>query len=629
MAFSNDFQNILLLAKTQADNLMFDASTNLDRAVQNIERLGYDGPTWSEIQTPDEPDVGQIPGLPTISPVSLTMPVEPTAPDSLRDAPQFILGDAPKNRFKAPDLAEPSKPSELSAAPLAPEVNVNFDFPDAPDLLIPVMPTFTERGVPNAPEVNLPDFTGTMPDGPSDLSDPSSKLNGAEDKFNAYSDKLKSLASDWVNAQNPAHFAQLAKMEAKLDAYLNGGTGIQEEVETAIINRAREQQSRNAEATKQAAYDEAASRGFTLPNGALMSAVARARQEAANNVHKAITDLAVAQMEMEQKNLQFAISTSASLRTLMVNAAISWAGQLNALRDQAFEFVKTEVSTAIEIHNAAIRIYSARVDAYRTAASVYDTQIKVALSKIDVFRAQIEALKTQTDADQSKVSLYNAQIASLSAISSLYQSRVDAAKGRASLEKIKLEIYQAETQAFSSQVQAKNAEWSAYTAQLAGDESKLRKYNAELQSYNYELDAYQKQIAAKIAEADAVAKENQTATDRYQAMVQAYTATVDAESKRAMAENENNRQILTAFNAEISAFKMQTELALAQYTAQADANVKNATGSLSAQVEAARGKLEYGKSIASITTEVGRAYSTLAGSAMSGINTLVAGNENI
>lgn len=629
MAFSSDFQNILLQAKQQADNLMLDARTNLDRAVYNIELLGYNGPTWEGIPNPDELEVGEIPSLPSIDPVSLSLPIAPTPPDDLREAPSFHFGTAPTNRFTAPSFGDPSKPSELTGAPSRPEVNVDLDFPDAPELLIPDMPTFKEREVPNAPEVNLPDFTGTMPDDPSDLSDPSGKLSHAEDRFNAYSDKLKSLARDWVDAQNPAHFAQLAKMEAKLDAYLNGGTGIQEEVETAIINRAREQQSRNAEATKQAAYDEAASRGFTLPNGALMSAVARARQEAANNVHKAITDLAVAQMEMEQKNLQFAISTSASLRTLMVNAAISWAGQLNALRDQAFEFVKTEVSTAIEIHNATIRIYSACVDAYRVAASVYDTQIKVALSKIDVFRAQIEALKIQTDADQSKVSLYNAQIASLSAISSLYQSRVDAAKGRASLEKIKLEIYQAETQTFSSQVQAKNAEWSAYTAQLAGDEAKLRKYNAQLQSYNYELDAYQKQIAAKIAEADAVSKENQTTTDRYQAMVQAYTATVDAESKRAMAENENNRQILTAFNAEISAFKMQTELALAQYTAQADANVRNATGSLSAQVEAARGKLEYGKSIASITTEVGRAYSTLASSAMSGINTLVAGSENI
>ena len=629
MAFSSDFEHIITSARVQAGDLLADARTNLDKAVESIERLGYDSPAWDDIQRPDAPDVGQIPNAPTLLPVSLDLPNTPTPPDALREAPSFDFGTAPTNRFTAPSLVDPSKPAELSAAPLAPEVNVNFDFPDAPDLLIPTMPTFAEREVPNAPEVNLPDFTGIMPDGPSDLADPSGKLSGAEDKFNAYSDKLSSLATQWVTAQSPAHFAQLAKMEAKLDAYLNGGTGIQEEVETAIINRAREQQSRNAEATKQAAYDEAASRGFTLPNGALMSAVARARQDAANNAHKAITDLAVAQMEMEQKNLQFAISTSASLRTLMVNAAISWAGQLNALRDQAFEFVKTEVSTAIEIHNAAIRIYSARVDAYRTASSVYDTQSKVARYKIDVFRAQIEALKTQTDADQSKVSLYNAQIASLSAISSLYQSRVDAAKGRASLEKIKLEIYQAETQAFSSQVQAKNAEWSAYTAQLAGDEAKLRKYNAELQSYNYELDAYQKQIAAKIAEADAVAKENQTTTDRYQAMVQAYTATVDAESKRAMAENENNRQILTAFNAEISAFKMQTELALAQYTAQADANVKNATGSLSAQVEAARGKLEYGKSIASITTEVGRAYSTLAGSAMSGINTLVAGSENI
>ena len=629
MAFSSDFENTINLAKSVADGLRWDAERYLD---QTVEKLGYERytvPSWIGVGGVTPPDIGQIPDVPSLSPVNLTLPPAPTPPIDFKDPPPFDYGEQPPNKFTAPTLTKPSKPSGLSAEPLRPDVNVNFEFPEPPDLLTPVMPTFTERAVPIAPEVNLPDFEGIMPDGPGDLVDPSNKLNGAEDKFNAYSDKLRSMAVDWVTAQSPAHFDQLAKMEAKLDAYLNGGTGIQAEVETAIINRSREQQSRNAEATKQAAYDEAASRGFTLPTGALMSAVARARQEAANNVHKAITDLAVAQMEMEQKNLQFAITTSAGLRSLMVNAAVSWAGQLNALREQSFEFAKSQVSTAIEIHNAGIRIYSARVDAYKTASSVYDTQIKVALSKIDVFRAQIEALKTQTEVDQSKVSLYNAQIASLSAISSLYQSRVEAAKGRASLEKIKLEIYQAETQAFNSKVQAKSAEWAAYTAQLAGDEAELKKYNAELQSYGYELDAYQKKITAKIAEADAVAKENQARTDRYQSEVQAYTATVEAESKRAMADNENNRQLLTAFNAEISAFKIRTDLALAQYTAENEANVKNATGTLSATVEKLRGELEKSKMTSSVSLEVGRAYSTLAASAMSGINTLIAGSENI
>ncbi len=629
MAFSTEFKNTIEAAKRVSEGLRDDAERYLEQAVEQFNRENYTVPDWIGVNLPGNLDIGQIPNIPPLPPVSLTLPPQPIPPIDFIPIPPFDYGDEPKNTFTAPTLDKPSKPSGLPIAPSRPNVDVDFCFPEPPDLLIPTMPTFTDRAVPIAPEVNLPDFEGIMPDGPGDLVDPSNKLDGAEDKFNTYADKLRSMAVDWVTAQSPEHFAQLAKMEAKLDSYLNGGTGIQEEVETAIINRAREQQSRIAESTRQSAYDEAASRGFTLPTGALMSAVARARQEAANNVHKAITDLAVAQMEMEQKNLQFAISTSASLRTLMVNAAISWAGHLNSLREQSFEFAKTQVSTAIEIHNTAVRIYSARVDAYRTAASVYDTQIKVALSRIDVFRAQIEALKTQTDADQSKVSVYNAQIASLSAISSLYQSRVDAAKGRASLEKIKLEIYQAETQAFSSQVQAKNAEWSAYTAQLAGNETELKKYNAELQSYGYELDAYQKRIAAKIAEADAVSKENQATLDRYQSEVQAYTATVDAESKRAMSENENNRQILTAFNAEISAFKMRTDLDLAKYTAQVDSSIKNANGKLSAGIEQLRGEIEKSKMTSSVKLEVGRAYSTLASTAMSGINTLIAGSENI
>lgn len=628
MAFSTDFNSIISLARQNADALTELARNNLDTASQKITDIGYDDIQWQDITNPADLSVGTIPDIPPLANVTLVLPTAPDGAAEMRDIPNVDVGAVPENPFTAPVYLAPNKPNQIGASPEKPDVNFNLDFPDAPDILIPEAPVFVVRDEPEAPEIVLPEFEGDFPDDPEELKDQDEKLQGAEDEVRKRELSLRNFAERWIYEQNPEHFRQIERLEAELKRYIEGGTGIKLEVEQAIINRARAAQSQEAEANKQAAYTEAASRGFTLPTGALMSAVARARQNANNNVNKAITDLAVAQMEMEQKNLQFAITTSAGLRTVMLNASLAYMDHIHKLRDGAMDYAKQEIEVAIRQHNAALDVFKARVDGYRTAAAVYDTQIKVALSKMDLFKAQVDALKTLTDADQSKVSLYNAQISSLGAVVSLYQSKIDAIKGKASLEKIKLEVYQAETQAFSSQVQAKNAEWSAYSAELSGEETKVRMYNAQLASYNAQLDAYRAKIAAKLSEVDAITKENQANTDRYQALVQSYTATVDAESKRAMAENENNRQVLSAFNGELAAFKAQTDLALATYTAQAEVNIKNATGSLSAQVEANRGKLGYGTALADVATSVGKVYSDLAGAAMSGINTLVAGNED-
>ncbi|MCU9611831.1 hypothetical protein OEK97_28405, partial [Escherichia coli] len=67
-----------------------------------------------------------------------------------------------------------------------------------------------------------------------------------------------------------------------------------------------------------------AARGFTLPTGALTSALQQARQAGADNNAQAARDIVVLQAELEQKNLQFAITTSAGLRTMIVNASAAY-----------------------------------------------------------------------------------------------------------------------------------------------------------------------------------------------------------------------------------------------------------------------------------------------------------------
>jgi hypothetical protein len=56
--------------------------------------------------------------------------------------------------------------------------------------------------------------------------------------------------------------------------------------------------------------------------------------------------------------------------------------------------------------------------------------------------------------------------------------------------------------------------------------------------------------------------------------------------------------------------------------------MKNATGNLTAQLEKSKGNLEYGATLAKLSLDIGKVYADLGSAAMSGINTLVAGNED-
>lgn len=633
MAFSTDFRSIISLAQQNAAGFNDQAKGALDSARSDISALSYHPPNWTDIVPSEPPEPGDIPKTPEIEPPDLNLPEDPQDPPDLREAVPIDAGEVPQNTLAAPSLNIPSKPSGIGLAPSKPVINTSFEFPDPPALLsggLPTAPTFAERAAPSAPEITLPSFEAERPqyvgDAPTDAQG-QMQTSYIEAMLTSRAN-ADAYVDAWIERQNPAHKSQLANLEAELDRYLQGGTGISEAVQANIINRANAEQQKLAEASRLSAYGEAASRGFTMPNGALVSAVARARQEASNNMSKAINDLAIAQMEMEQKNLQFAITTSANLRSMMVNAALNYMGHIVSLNSQAMDYAKSVFSNAVELYNASVRVYSARVDSYRAYAAIFETQMNAAMAKLDVYRSEIDAFKALTDADQSRASLYKIQVDAITSVIALYRAQIEAVQGRASLEKTKLEIFQIETQAFGTQVQAKNAEWSAYNAELSGEESKIRMYNAQLAAFNAELDAYKATLAAKIAESDAVTKENQAATDRYQAMVQTYTAKVQAESARAQAQNDNNRQVLNAFNREMAAFELKTKTDLTRYSAQAEENMKNATGNLQAQIEKSKGSLEYGATLAKLSIDIGKIYSDAGNAAISGINTLVAGNED-
>lgn len=627
-------QDLISGAESRTQGFVEGAELAIEHAISMVRSIGYAAPDVSgaitgiaQIGLADKPgkSLTALSRLPDFTPVVMestakvppmapTTPISPIVPDSV---PVFTDVPLPTN--------EPTKPSTLREfTERAPVINTSVELPSAPDLIPVYAPDIVSRTEPDAPQVMLPSFSATMPE--NNVAAPAELAGSFSAAYREAAPSTITMINGYVDAQltkmNPRYHEQMGAIESQLDKYLKGGTGLSTKVEDAIYNRARERNEVEAARARNAAWSEAALRGFTLPTGALVSSVARARQEGANNNAKSATDIAVAQAEMEQKNLQFAVTTSTGLRTSVINAMLSYMQNATALNGQALDYAKTVLSSIIEMYNTSVKMYSAKLDAYKAEAAVYETRLKSAMAGVELYRVEVAALQAMTQVDHAKVEVYQARIAARGAEINVYKTQVEAVVAAASLEKLKLEMFQSTVQAYGAEVQAKTAEWNGYSAAWQGEVAKSNDFRAKAEAFRAKVDGYKANIEGQAKVAEGIAMNNKSIAESYTAAVNAYATEVRAKGEKAKVEVQNESQKVHAFQV-----KAQAELANAQagveyYRATSSVALEKARIIMQGQVEESNSVKAFGQTMAQLGTANATIHANLASAAMSGINTL-------
>ena len=623
-------QDLINSAESRVDGFVSEANTALTTAIGAVERLGYTQLTFSGTPLPSAPPQSVSFVLPTLGDVSLDLPAEPVGTLVFQDIAAIQPGTLPTLSAAAPTITLPTEPGALAAfSNVAPTINTSITFPEPPNALLnPLIdaPVLTDRAEPVKPQTLLPSFTAITPlDNTVAPTDLEGSFSGA---YREAAPQFITMINGYVDAQltklNPKFHGQMAAIETQLTKYLAGGTGLAPEVEDAIYARAQAKNDLEAKRMQDAAFADNAARGFTLPAGVMVSALARARQEAANNNAKAANEIAIAQAEMEQKNLQFAVTASTGLRTAMVNATLSYMQNLGQLNGQALDYGKTVLSSILELYNTAVKAYSVKLEAYKAETMVFEVKLKSAMAGIELYRVEIAALQAMTQVDQSKVEVYKARIDTLTSLSNVYRAQIEAVVGRTSLEKLKLEVFQTQVQTYSAQVQSKNAEWQGYSAAIGGQTAKAQIFNTQVQAFGQQVQAYKAEIEAKAEVVRATATSNDARARQYTATMQGYQTVVQARGQVASTKLENQRQEIVAFQAQTQAAVSQAQVANEYYKSTASIGIENAKLSIQATVSSADMAREYAKTLAQLHTANATIHGSLAGSALAGMNTLVA-----
>ena len=624
--------SIIANAQTYAESVTSSASAAMSAAQSGIEAIIAPSFSFEPVSLPiyvaPEP-IEPFVGLPDVTFEPGTAPT----PTALQAISPIEPGVAPTLTAVKQTFVSPTKPNQVAQFLQSPPViDTNIQFPTPPAGLSEVItaPVITARTAPEKPTFSAPQFNAVRP---TDSTTAPTNLPG---QFStAYSEAGPStiaMVNGYVDAMlakyNPRYAEQMASIENQLATYMAGGTGLSPAVENAIYERSRSKADAEARRVRDGALKDMADRGFTLPTGALTSAIQQARQAGADTNAAASREIVVMQAEMEQKNLQFAVTTSAGLRTTLLNASLSYMQNLISINGQAIDYAKSVVGMVVEAYNIAQKVFSSKLDAYRADAAVFETQLKSALAGVELYKAEIDGFSALLNADRQQVEVYKARVDTLQTLANVYKSNIEATVAEASLEKLKLELFQAQVQSYAAMVNAKNAEWQAYQAEIAGETAKVNVYRAEIDAYQAQVQGFKALIDSKVAAVQAQTAQNTAITQQNIAAQDVYKVTLQQKGEVARTKIANGQLLVQAYEANAQATTANARSYAEYYKAVSSTNIEISRTGINAVLTATQIAQANAQNIAHIASSNAQTYGQLASSALAGMNTLAAELKN-
>lgn len=132
-------------------------------------------------------------------------------------------------------------------------------------------------------------------------------------------------------------------------------------VENAIWNRARDREAADALRQQDEAVNTFASRGFTMPTGALNAAVLAVQEGSARKLASISRDVAIKDFEIANENTKFAVEQAVRLRTSFLAAMGDFLRIGLTMPSAAVDYSKTMLSAKQAVFDAAMRLYQGRI----------------------------------------------------------------------------------------------------------------------------------------------------------------------------------------------------------------------------------------------------------------------------
>jgi hypothetical protein len=533
------------------------ASEAWNEAQELLDQLaGIEYPIIWEVDPWVSPELMGLGGL------GMEEPAPPTIADVVVDTPEFV--DVPDEPPVVDLMAEEAPPFDVTDPgfdiPDAPAVNIpqfTENVPQITDPDIPDKPAYnlpTAISIPAPPEYNLPDFNADEPY--MDLTPPEPAFFWEEAVYT--SDVLEQLKTKLLND------------------LIAGGTGLDNETEQAIYDRAISRQETDNERMYSEALNFFSSRGWDLPPGALSGRLLEVSNQINQSREDLNNDILIQQSKLAQENTHFIITSSIQNEKNLLDYT-------NQYQQRAFEAAKFVVEAALIVYRARVEAYKAQFDAYRAKADVYVARIRAESVKAELYKAQIDGLRAVVEIDRARIEAYKAQIQGIATLIDMYRTEMEAAKIFTDIQRVKIDAFRAQVDAYQAQLGAITATYNLYQAQIAGEEAKARMYAAQIEGYKSRVEAYKATADVDVSRVQAEVELYKASMEQFKANIEAYRARVQAAIEQAKAEVQIEgldvdvyKADITRYGAEVDSTTRVFQALIDEAKARSDLSVKTA-----------------------------------------------------
>lgn len=498
------------------------------------------------------------PAIPADPNLTIKIPTTPVA-DALEEVVVTSV-DVPDSSAVAPLIAIPETPDvdwpeDPGVAPNIAEIEIATK----PDYDIPAVPSLEDITVPSPPEDEIPVFEATEP------------------VFNLDPPQSIFLYEEAIHSSS-----LLLATESKLrDIVENGGTGLDDEVEAAIWDRALSRK----QVEDLAKHDEAeryfASRGFNIPQGALVSRLTELLTERARAEDDINHEIMKKQAELAQTNTHFAITSAIQHESNIM-------AYLSSVAQRTLDSAKYAQEAAIALFNAGVARYSAQLNGYQTAASVYESRIRASMLVLEKYKLRLEGTRLQSDIQKSRVEIYKIQVDALTSLMNLYRVEMDSARIKSDIERLRLEGYRAKVGAYTARIGAIVSKYNAYQAQISGEVAKVSVYSEQVKAHLANVQGAKVRSDISIAESSVRLESNRLLIEKYKSELDRYRV----ESQLKLGEIEVRGNVyghrVSAYSADTRVASSRTDADIASYRARSE----NTTALVNQEMMQARINLE-------------------------------------
>jgi hypothetical protein len=505
-----------------------DATAQATTAVNQLAQFMPPAPGVAPDLRPDAITVGDLPTIAAPNPQLFGL-IDSINEPAFEDFQSIVdaIGVDPPPTFDPSvvtiNIPDAPAPIDTSGAPVRPTI-VDPDLPPDPDVVLPAEAQSLPITIPDVPVINLPTFDTTL------------------DPFDA---TVGNFLLDWNEpTYTPTNVNELS---ASIKLMLTGGYAMAPAVQDMLFSAAREREDITAHKAVDDAYEDFASRNFSMPPGMLVEQVNVARQNNQLQANSFSRDVLTKAAEWQIENLRTALAQGIALESALID-------QFNQMANRSLDAAKFRVQVEIDKFNLRVAAFNANVSYVNAMVAVFQAKVQEELSKLEVYKSEIDAQQLIGQINEQSVRIYTSKVQALGVIVDMYKSKLEAVQVKADLEKSKIELYRADVQAYAERLNADKTRFDAYTSQVQGESAKAGILESESRAFAATVQAYESGNNVKISTVQARLRAIEVSVTKF-------TALLEAEKDRVQSELAAIQSQASAYSADVGRYSAQITFA--------------------------------------------------------------------